>query len=65
MKAGDLMNEMKTTQVTTYLLSKDERPCCRCGKLTNQIEIYTESRFCSDSCTNEFYRTEVDKAESL
>lgn len=59
------MSEMKTTKTTTYLLSEESNPCVWCGELTNQIEIYTEARFCSDTCTNEFYRIEVDKAESM
>lgn len=42
------------TKSTEYVLTKKLEPCCRCGTLTNRIDICTESFFCSKKCQKEF-----------
>ena len=49
--------------MNTFLLSEDKEPCSVCKKETNQIEIYFESRICSDKCCFELlkaYTKQVD-----
>ena len=52
--------EFLDTESARYLISDTNKPCTTCGKLTNQIEITTEARFCSDKCCEKWY-TEVYK----
>lgn len=59
------MSDLLETKVTTYLISNDLKPCLGCGKPTYQIDIYSEARFCSDECTNKFYREVVNEAEMI
>lgn len=35
---------------TTYITSKEKKPCCVCGKLTDQIEFCYEAYVCSKEC---------------
>lgn len=32
------------------IIAKDVQPCCVCGGPTNRVDIFYESRFCSDNC---------------
>ena len=35
---------------TGYFTSKEKKPCCVCGKLTDQIEYNYEAYLCSPKC---------------
>lgn len=37
------------------LIGDLELKCLICGKPTKYIDIYSEGRFCSDECLEEFY----------
>lgn len=43
------------TNTATYLKSTKTERCCVCGCEANLIEICSESYFCGDECTSEFY----------
>ena len=36
-----------------YIISKEEKPCCVCGKKTNKIEYCYEAYICSQECEDE------------
>lgn len=57
------MSDMLCTELTTYLLSKTTKPCRQCEELTNQIDIYSETYFCSDDCVSKWNQQYVHPVE--
>lgn len=56
------MKIMCSNNENKFIISKEEKPCVVCKKLTKQIEIHFESRLCSDECLT---RLEKQYMESL
>lgn len=39
----------------TYMISKEPKPCLICKTPTCNIDICSETHFCSEECENKFY----------
>lgn len=46
------------------LVCDDARPCIMCGEPTEFVDVFSEGRFCSDECMDEFYRRLVENEEA-
>ena len=58
-------SDVFTTGVATYLIGNNEKPCLSCQKPTVFVEMCSHGHFCSDECTNTFYKELQEKLKRI